>query len=146
MSTIEEEFRGSTDDWHGIAYAHEREAAGSFRAYLQRIAPEIPPHHVITNVQIVMCTTYAKEGRTPFLRISHFDAGEMPDPVAAFHERVATNTLDSKFTVVKCGLDLFEAFSDFEISLTARGYDIVPIDEPGAIYRSQDDIDDGPEN
>ncbi|WP_128843498.1 hypothetical protein [Burkholderia catarinensis] len=61
MSAIEEEFRKSTDDWHGTVYAHEREGPGSFRAYLHRIAPEIPPHHVITNVQIMMRATYAKE-------------------------------------------------------------------------------------
>jgi hypothetical protein len=37
--------------------------------------------------------------------------------------------------------ELFQVFSDFRIELTARGYDVAPIDE-GAIYVRPEDVGD----
>jgi hypothetical protein len=130
MRTLEEEFRDSDDDWHGLAYGHDRKDADSIRAYLQHHAKCIPPGHVIVGITIVMRASYQPRSvHTPFLRVMHFDAGDSTDPPSMFRKGLDDGTIELKQTVIQCDNNLFLAFSDFVIELTARGYDVEPPSE-----------------
>jgi hypothetical protein len=127
MHTLEEEFRDSDDDWLGVAAAQDRKDGDSIRAYLQHHAKLVPPRHVIVGMTMLMSSSRMPKGtKAPCLVVRHFDPGDSSDPQRTFRNGLEDGTVELKETVIQCGYDVFLAFSDFTIDLTARGYGAEP--------------------